>query len=137
MKTQSGNVWWKTLRWVRLALSIGVLMVGFSVAIQWAWLRFQAVFGSIEYFATILLVGMTVGVILGLVLGIIGRNTIWITALSLIIALGLCVFVRQFWAATYRETSGLLGKHFVADCLSPSSYLPLLPLRLRQSSQLS
>jgi hypothetical protein len=121
MKTQTGDSWKGFLRWARLALSIGVLMVGFTIAGIWASLHVHQAFvrnwkGNVDgYFTPMLFVGITVGLILGLVLGIVGRRTIWITVLSVLTALGLCAFVPQFWAATYQETSGFLGKHFIAE----------------------
>ena len=88
--------------------------MGFTIAGIWAGLLLHLVFTD-WHLEGIVFLGIAVGLISGLVLGIVGRRTVWITVLSVFTALGLCVFVPQFWAATYRETSGFLGKHFIAE----------------------
>lgn len=121
MKTQTGDTWKGILRWARLAFSIGILMVGFTIAGIWASLHVHQTFvrnwkGNVDgYFTPMLFVGITVGLILGLVLGIVGRRTFWITVLSVLTALGLCAFVPQFWVATYQKTSGFIGERFIAE----------------------
>lgn len=117
MKPQTSALWKGLFRWLRLTYSMGVLGVGLTTAVFLALMILQAkARGSLgeSEIAIALVLAVTAG-IGGLSVGIIGRDTIWIAVLSVLISLGLVAFVTRFWIETYRETSGFFGKHFVAD----------------------